>query len=293
MERRVNADNVTRGALVSGVRLRLVESESRAAEHTEVFGPPPDRETRREVVRDQGQVITFEGHEVCLEGKAGWARPLVCKGWPDEVHVSADRLLLLTSTVEYHSWGYLGPALLVDRHSGEVVAELRGERCAALSDGRFLLGLEGYDRFDTWLCGAGGAVEQQWRSYGHYIVDSDERVRVIEQDRRWPTRSRIARLHMDGELEHGDALADAQASAPVLLNDKTALFVDGGLLCSAGYDLRKCVLQSLLPIAEDDRWRFHANVSLEGTVLTVMINERTAGVPLKYTMHQWRFELGR
>lgn len=42
------------------------------------------------------------------------------------------------------------PALLLDLADGAVVAELRGSRGAPLGDGRLLLGLEGYDVFDTW-----------------------------------------------------------------------------------------------------------------------------------------------
>ena len=119
-------------------------------------------------------------------------------GVPKAVHASGDRFLVLTSSLEYHAWGFLGPALLLRRNDGSKLAELRGERGAGLGGGRFLLGLEGYDVFDTWLHDRDGGLLQQWRSYGHYTVDPDGTVRVIECDRTHPTRSRVVRLVPDG-----------------------------------------------------------------------------------------------
>lgn|GEM_PF-6276979 len=279
--------------------VKLLEKTIRPGFPPAYFGRKPDRTTRCDIGRDGSEVVVADGHELHLEGPEGcarWDAPLVLPGWPDEALVSASRLLVLTSTVEYHARGFLGPALLVDRATGVAIAELRGERAAVYGEDSFLLGLEGYDSFDTWLIGPSGDVQDRWRSYGHYLVDGDDTVRVIESDRRTPTDSHVVRLRPGGVIQLGDRLMGCQAGAPVSLADGTAFFVDRGTLCSVGHDLKRNVVRELLPVTATDDWRYHGKVALEGASLVVTILERPDRTqPAKAPgdrVHRWLFDIG-
>jgi len=239
-------------------------------------------------------IVVARDQQVALVDSAGalrWPAPLRCAGRPNRAFLSENRLLVTTFSLEYHAWGNLGPALLIDVSTGALITELRGAEGAALSAGRFVLGLEGYDTFDSWLYAADGEPLQQWRSFGHYIVDPDETIRVLELDRRDPTSSRIVRLHPDGEIERGPQLADGQISPPLVLEDGTALFVDRGRLHAVDRQLRAEVLIELLEIAQDDPWRFTAHLSMADALLHVSISERTARSPIVYTIRRWALEL--
>ncbi len=188
--------------------------------------PPPEVVALR-----QGQRLVFQ--ELSLsrldaQGSTLWQLQLPAR--PRRLHRQGNRAMLLTRTDEYHGWGYLGPALLLDLDQGQIVAELRGERGLALPDQRFILGLEGYDYFDTWLYDAQGTQLQQWRSYGHYFSDPDGTIRVCECDRSSPTGSRIVRLHLDGRIEQGPALRDGQIPRPVELPNGDLVLLDEGYL---------------------------------------------------------------
>jgi hypothetical protein len=203
--------------------------------------------------------------------------------------VSADRVLVLTDSLDYHPWGFLGPALLLDLRSGARIASLRGERGAALPDGRFLLGLAGYDVFDTWLHDRDGALVTSWRSSGHYVVDVDD-VRVVECDGRGPTRSAVVRLLPDGVVERGHVLRHGQVAAPVVLADGTILVFDGGVLVAVDRDLRGTVLAEVLDEG-DEFWRFSGTLELRGDVLAVTVVERTPEVPIAYSTHRIVYRL--
>lgn len=219
-----------------------------------------------------------------------WQR--VCHQAPNAAYVSLDRLLVTTSSLSYHAWGFLGAALLFDIDSGSSLAELRGERAASLGDGRFVLGLEGYDVFHTWLHGRDGALLQQWRSCGDYVVDPDGTIRVVERDRCIPTRSRVVRLLPGGDIERGPPLHGA-VSQPIVLDDGTILFVDGGALRAVGRDLSDATLAELLPIAPHDLWRFSSSLALRGNALLVEISSRPEDAANLDTTHRWHVTLAR
>ncbi|OIV37512.1 hypothetical protein BIV57_10595 [Mangrovactinospora gilvigrisea] len=219
---------------------------------------------------------------------------------PARAHRSGDRLLVLTHTVDYHAWGFLGPALLFDTAPTapySLVAELRGERGAALPGdrGRFVIGLEGYGTFDTWQHGPDGSIEQAWHSFGHYAPDPDGSVRVLECDRNTPTESHLVRLHQDGTVERGPALRDGQCSEPVRLPDDTLLFVDGTTLRAAAPDLGLADLVDLTglpdPTPSSSHWRFHAELALHGDRLEAALFERSAEPPVVHTTHRWTFSV--
>jgi hypothetical protein len=187
--------------------------------------PPPERVALRD-----GQLVFQDLRLSRLDAQGDVLWQLHLPARPRRLHRQGNRAMLLTRTDEYHSWGYLGPALLLDLESGNILAELRGERGLALPDQRFLLGLEGYDCFDTWLYDAQGTQLQQWRSYGHYFADPDGSIRVCECDRSSPTNSNIVRLHLDGRIERGPALRDGQIPRPVELPDGDLILLDEGYL---------------------------------------------------------------
>ncbi|HEX6339466.1 hypothetical protein [Umezawaea sp.] len=207
--------------------------------------------------------------------------------------MSADRVLVLTDSLDYHPWGLLGPALLLDLRTGERIAELRGERGAAVGGGRFLLGLEGYDVFDTWLHDRDGALVTTWRTYGHYVVDGDgggDGVRVVECDRRQPTRSAVVRLLPDGGLDRGRALRHGQVAAPVVLRDGTVVVFDGGVLVAVDRELRGTVLAEVLDMG-GEFWRFTATLELREDVLAVTVVERDRTTSSVCSTHRIAYRL--
>lgn len=211
---------------------------------------------------------------VDCDGRPAWPDARTLPGIATRALVSGDRLLVTTDSLKYTAWGYLGPAVLMRALDGTVVAELRGNQLAALNGERFLLGLEGYDLFDTWLHDRDGKLVQAWRSCGHIVSDPDGTARVIELDRASPTRSHVVRLHPDGAIEHGPALDEGNASPPTVLDDGTIVFVDRGRLRAVDRQLSGALLADLLPIAPKDSWLHHARVARAGDMLITVVCER-------------------
>lgn len=211
-----------------------------------------------------------------------------CGANPSAVHVSGDRLLVLTETPDYHAWGHLGPALLLRLDTGDRLAELRGQRAAAVGDGRFVLGLEGYGFFETWLHDRDGALLTTWPTFGHYVPGADG-VRVVECDRRAPTSSRIVRLLPGGELERGNRLRDSQAAAPVVLPDGTMVVLDAGVVLAVGSDLRAEVLAEVMAVGEESR-RFHGTLELSDDILVVTVFKHRLTAPA-FVTHRVRYAL--
>ncbi len=232
--------------------------------------------------------IDADGHtltRVDADGTTRWRH--VCTGLPREVHVSGGRLLVLTNSLEYHPWGFLGPALLLDFDTGRLITELSGERGVPMGNGRFLTGLEGYDVFRTRLHDRDGTMLTCWRSYGHYIPDPGPTVRVVECDRTTPSAGRVVRLLPDGQIERGPSLSDGQVPAPVVLADGTAVVLDTGVLRAFGPDLDEHVVARLLRVKRSETSRFDGQLRLEGDRLTATITERTNGAASR--RHQWTF----
>lgn len=237
--------------------------------------------------------IVSDGQDLAridADGRRRWRH--ACAGKPHEAHVvSEDRLSALTYSLDYHAWGFLGPALLFDLDSGQLIAELRGERGVAVDGGRFLLGLEGYDNFDTWLHDRDGTLLTTWRSYGHYVPDPDGTVRVVECDRNIPTDSRVVRLLPDGGIERGPRLSDSTVPRPVVLPDGTIVVLDAGVLRVVDHRLQDTVLAELLPVPPRETWRFSGELSLAGDRLTVTLRERSPEVPISYVTWTLSLEL--
>ncbi len=211
-------------------------------------------------------------------------------GKPTEAYVSGDCLLLLTEPLNLDTaWGMTGHALILDLRNGKRLAKRRSAMAAALGDGHFVLGLEGYDAFDTWMYDCNGKEVDHWRSYGHYIVDPGGIVRVVECDRTSPTRSRIVRLLPHGEIERGPCLTHGQVPRPVELSDGTIVVFDCGKLRAIDRSLNETVLTQLLPIDPKESWRFHGKLTLSKDVLEIMIVERIQDSTRSYVTHRWNF----
>ncbi|MFF7209710.1 hypothetical protein ACFZAU_04115 [Streptomyces sp. NPDC008238] len=268
-------------------RVTVVDRHSAEGRPPYPWQPPDGRPlARRDDLRIQGAT----GEVRCVEasGRTRWTHAF--DGRPNAAHISGGRVLLTTDSLDYTPWGFLGPALLLDLADGTLVAELRGERGAALGGGRFLLGLEGYDFYDTWQHDRDGATTDSWRSYGHYVVGTG--IRVVEADRRYPTESRVVRLLPGGEIERGPRLADPLTPRPVVLEDGTILVLDAGRLRAVDRRLAGSVLAELLPIP--DRASGYINsLRREGDRLTAIIAEPGPGHPTTYTVHTWTLALHR
>jgi len=223
---------------------------------------------------------------VDAENRTRWAYR--CAGRPNAAHLSGDRVLVTTDSLEYTAWGVLGPALLIDLTDGQLVAELRGERAAARGGGRFVLGLEGYDVFDTWEYDRDGNQTDTWRSYGHYVVGTG--LRVVEADRRLPTRNRIVRLLPGGVVEGGPQLSDPLPPKPLVLHDGTILVLDGRAIRAVGRQLTSTVLVQLDGLTADMSGRIRT-LRWDGDQVAAVVAERHPDEPGRYTVHTWTLAL--
>ena len=272
-----------------------VVEESRSAELPFSNQESKDSSEQQILAEINDQKIIAQGGEISLinlEGKPEWESPFEIEGKPNEIYISEDRLLLTTSTKDYHAWGFLRPAFLINMIDGSLVAKLKGESGAALSNGRFILGLEGYDYFNTWLYDRNGELILEWRSYGNYIVGENDDIRVLEKDRRNPTKSRLVRLKVDGQIEKGPLLNESQISKPLVLGNKSLIFIDCGTIRIVDLGLKEQYKKVLMTISKRDSWRFHSDLQFRGKKISVDIYERTKESPIEYTKHSWLMELG-
>lgn len=270
----VNADKVTSGS--------LQQEKYKNREKPTIFA---EFSGKKVVLMDDGVILLNQ------LGEPDWETPFKINGRVNNVFVSKDRLLIFTNSNEYTSWGMLGPAFLVNLTDGTLVAELKGESGAALSNGYFLLGLEGYEYFNTWLINQEGEVISQWRSYGHYIVDENNDIRVVEKDRCIPTKSSIVRLKLGGEIERGPLLSEAQISAPLVLANNDLLIVDCGVVKIIDVDLKEQYQKILLPNLHIRNHEFQSHIEwCEGKILIEMY-EKHNNPEHSYTKHSWLLSL--
>jgi len=243
---------------------------------------------------DDRKLVALEG-EISLLNQDGfpvWEKPFKIEGRLNKVLVSKDRLLITSLTNDYHAWGVLGPAYLVNLKDGSLVAELRGDSGAALKNGRFILGLEGYGCFNTWLYERDGSLVQEWRSYGHYVVGEDDDIRVLEKDRISPTNSRVVRLNINGEIEKGPRLNESQIAKPLILKDNSLVFIDKGVLRIVDVDLNEQYQKVLMEVSEIDHSRFHSKIQLtKNGLISVNIYEKSKAAPIKYKNNYWLISL--
>ncbi|MFJ4466964.1 hypothetical protein ACIP2X_05500 [Streptomyces sp. NPDC089424] len=246
---------------------------------------PKDPLGRRDDVRLVGEV----GSVSCVDstGRTRWTYR--CAGRPNAAHLSGDRALVTTDSLEYTPWGNLGPALLLDLADGRLVAELRGRSGAALGGGRFVLGLEGYDFFDTWAYDREGTRTDAWRSFGHYVVGTG--LRVVEADRRRPTKGSVVRLLPGGVVERGPRLTDPLPPEPLVLRDGTILVLDGTVVRAVGRGLDSVVLAELTGAPEDVGGPTRRGLRRDGDRVTAVVSVPRADKPSLYTVDTWTLTL--
>ncbi|MFD9005008.1 hypothetical protein ACFV0T_29320 [Streptomyces sp. NPDC059582] len=241
--------------------------------------------------RDGLSIVGAVGSVRCVDstGRTLWTHR--CSGRPNAAHLSGDRVLVTTYSLEYTPWGHLGPALLLDLADGRLVAELRGQSAAARGGGRFVLGLEGYDVFDTWEYDRDGTQTDAWRSYGHYVVGTG--LRVVEADRQLPSQGRVVRLLPGGVVERGPRLTDPLPPEPLVLRDGTILVLDGRAVRAVGRGLDSTVLAELTEAPADLRGPTRRKLRWDGDRVAAIVSVPHANEPSVYTVYTWTLALRR
>lgn len=274
--------------------LKVIESKITNGSYSgNKFTPGPNNWGKLLVAQNENFIVSNK-KELALVGVFGnsiWEKNITCPGTPNNAWISGNRLLVTTNSDQYHAWGHLRPALLIDLEEGTIINELRGSQGEALTNGQFLLGLEGYDVFNTWMYDSKGKGIKQWSSYGHYIIGEKNDIRVVEQDRRNPTNAHVVRLNPDETIQRGAKLDTSFASKPIVLNNSDIVFVNSGKLKIVDLKLNLKQELQLLKIAKSESWRYISKIRLHESNLKVEIFERTKELPIQYHKHEWLIKL--
>lgn len=107
------------------------------------------------------------------------------------------------------------------------------DEMAALGDGSFLVGAQGYGAFRTTQHDSEGRIVCAWQSHGRMVVQPDGRVRVIELENILPSKSHVAMLLPDGTVERRAPLPGYYTSELAALSDGTVVFWREGALFEA------------------------------------------------------------
>ncbi|MNJ90871.1 hypothetical protein D3C87_85110 [compost metagenome] len=232
-------------------------------------------------------------HFLDLTGKWIWEEPIICAGVPNRVVISGNRLIVTTRLEKYDRvLGYMGRVHLINLEKGILIKKLQGERMEALTDGRFVLGLGGYNLFDTWMYDGDGNLLQNWRSCGNYLVDGEE-ILVIENDFMQPTKSQLVKLLPNGEVIRGEHLKTYWSSEPLRLVDKDFVYENFGELKIANTNLEQVQSERFLAYEDRDSWKYLSNLRKEGKDFVLRIIERTGDDPLTYTTHHWTLKINK
>ena len=223
-------------------------------------------------------------------GQSIWPAPLHCQDKPQNAVISDNRLIISTNTEDYHAWGFLGPVLLIDLETGKIVKELKGERIFSLNNGEFILGLEGYEYFHSWLYDRNGKLKQKWRSYGEYL-NIKNRIIVIEENRQNPDSSYLSRLHLDGSIEKVKKLKSPRSSNPVKLNETAFIFENAGEIFVINNELKIIQTLKLLDYALKDASSFNSRIKPCDDEFIVEILERIAEPIENYRTHVWKVQI--
>jgi hypothetical protein len=104
------------------------------------------------------------------------------------------------------------------------------DEVAPLGAGEFLVGYQGYGKFETLRYDRSGREAERWESHGYYVVGDD--VRVIELEN-VHSKMHLVRLLPGGEVTKGAWLDGHYTSRPFLDTDGTIYFFRKGDLLSA------------------------------------------------------------
>jgi hypothetical protein len=210
-------------------------------------GPNDIREPRIIRLDRQGQQIwsaTLPKPNQEQEKDSRWAR----MEWQPEyqfspIMISGDRLL--STYFDLASGLSLGYCL--DTITGELLwsTPLRpsGNR-VSLSQGRFLIGFQGYDFFDSYLYTAEGSIKNHWKSHGYVVITEAGEVRIVEMENRLPSRMHVSVLEIDGTVRQGPHLDRYRTSYPVIDQQNNIWFWREGELTVVSADMKKRVVYS-------------------------------------------------
>jgi outer membrane protein assembly factor BamB len=184
--------------------------------------------------------LAYSGVVTVRAGEGGKARP--SDAWKPShwIHASPTPLLLsgnrlLASFADMPSTG-IGIGYVLDVESGALRWSTQPHppgKVAAMGEGSFLIGAQGYGAFRTTLHDPEGQVVRTWPSHGSMVVLPDGRVRVIELENVLPSRSHVSTLLPDGTVLRGGLLPGYYTSEVAALPDGTLVFWRDGTLFSA------------------------------------------------------------
>ncbi|HWO26783.1 MAG TPA: hypothetical protein VNO30_48975 [Kofleriaceae bacterium] len=100
----------------------------------------------------------------------------------------------------------------------------------SLGQGRFLVGVQGYGAFESWLVERDGDLSRTWPGQGRYLPDAGGQVHVVEMENRLPSKMHFTTLRMDGTVERGPWLDGYYTSSAARLDDGSIVFWRNGAL---------------------------------------------------------------
>lgn len=162
------------------------------------------------------------------------ARPWVPREWmihKRHLCVSHDRLLAIFAEIMRSG---IGAGYGINLGTGEVIYQTSPapyhEVAPAAAAGRFLVGIQGYDAFETRLVDRDGNVITTWPSHG--IVLAGDALRVIELENVIPSRCHVSTLRADGTVHHGVHLPGYYTSPVIVGTDGSIVFWrDDAVMC--------------------------------------------------------------
>jgi hypothetical protein len=239
--------------------------------------------------KNDSEFIVYNKCELnCIKsnGENVWLNSIFCNGIPNSAQISNDRLIITTNSENYHSWGFLGPTYLINIENGIIIKELKGEIAKSLGDGCFILGLEGYEYFNTWEYDKNGILKNEWRSYGEYFIKSKE-IYVVEDDRSNPTNGHLVKLLPNNKIVKGEKLKTSSSSNIIAINNDNFIFENNGNLKIYDLNLKKKMEIPLINYSISDSWRFFSRIWFENDNVIVQIMERSQEVPIEYKTNNW------
>lgn len=161
------------------------------------------------------------------------ARPWTPVQWNivgGDLLISSDRVLATFAEMPRSG---IGICYGIDLDMGEIVYQTPpapyGEIAPGLEPGSFLVGVQGYGAFETWLVDRCGVVCTTWASHGSVL--RGDPVRIVELENVSPSRSHVSTLFPGGRVHHGAHLPGYYTSPVVVARDGGAvLWRDNALL---------------------------------------------------------------
>jgi hypothetical protein len=191
--------------------------------------------------RDDAPMCAPLLESVSLDGTVRWSTKLpIGDPWMPEAWESTSRLLQISGDAVLACFSEMpgtgiGFGYVVSLSDGALrFTTRRGpiSEVAALDNGTFLVGYQGYGDFETLRYERDGRVHTRWASHGYYVIEGDE-VRVIEMENRLPSTMHLVRLRTGGSVEKGAWLDGYYTSRPHLRADGAVLFFRAGALLAA------------------------------------------------------------